>query len=702
MKKNLKLSLAITASIMSMGSLMATEPTVIGPNGVAFSGDRTSNITTNSGVMKNYVDSTINNKDGEPGHMVVGQTNIVETQEDSSSVFGNQNYVNGKNADAYGDANNTTGELAQAFGDDNLVNGKEAMAFGQKNVIGSSFTYQNRKDPNDPQVQPDVEDRRADGESQADGATVVGNANFVSAKDSITLGKNNKVGVDASSEIVTTGLAPSVGDTAARLDGQTQSDNAVTIGNDNNVKGDNNTTLGQFNKVGIANPTREGVALGFKTQVNQDYGVAIGSNAQVNAADKNDSVALGHNAIANGAKETAGQTYSIGPANGTKLEFNGSFFAGSTAAGVVSVGNSASNTYRQITNVAAGNITPTSTDAINGSQLFTTNAKIRNLADTTAKAISPNSTVDGNGNLTANINVAGNTYNNVEDAINSLGPAQQAKEVNNLNNRVDGLDSRVDGVNSRVTSLDHKMKKAVAGAYAVAALHPLDFNPDDKWSFAVGYGNYAGKNATAIGTFYQPNEDMLLSFGTSMGNGENGYNAGLSFKVGRGQHVNTTRVAMAKEIVDLRKENQDLKDRLDKIEQRLNNPFGALDPNKLSAFPDTPENHWAYQYVATLKGNGLLEGYPDGTFKGDQAMTRYEWATVFYRALMNGAPIDNNMNKALKEFSPEIQDIAASRVRVDRISGQDNDRNKVERAHVNNEDKKIKDIYGSTITPKQK
>ncbi|MCF0155687.1 MAG: S-layer homology domain-containing protein, partial [Veillonella sp.] len=255
-------------------------------------------------------------------------------------------------------------------------------------------------------------------------------------------------------------------------------------------------------------------------------------------------------------------------------------------------------------------------------------------------------------------------------------------------------------LNNRIDNLGDRMNKAVAGTAALAALHPLDFNPDDKWSFAAGYGNYRGANAAAVGAYYQPNEDLLFSVGSSMGNGENVLNAGVSFKLGRGQHVNTTRVAMAKEIIDLRKENKNLKDRLDRLEERMNNPFGSLDMSKKVDFPDVPANHWAYQYVATLAGNGIIEGYPDNTYKGQQNITRYEMAALFYRALQNGAPIDDNMNKGLIEFSPELQDIAASRVRVDRVSGKDNDRHKVERAHVNNEDRKIKDIYGSNIKTK--
>ncbi len=195
----------------------------------------------------------------------------------------------------------------------------------------------------------------------------------------------------------------------------------------------------------------------------------------------------------------------------------------------------------------------------------------------------------------------------------------------------------------------------------------------------------------------------MFSVGGSFGGGENMVNAGVSVKLGQGNHVSTSKVAMAKEIVDLRDENKDLKKRLDTMEQKMNSILGILDMGKKKDFPDVPENHWAYEYVATLAGNGILEGYPDGMFSGDRTMTRYEFAAMFYRALKNGAPVDDNMDRAMNEFEPELRQIRLDRIRVDRISGKDNDRNKVERVRVNSEDDKAnndyRDVYGSHISP---
>lgn len=246
---------------------------------------------------------------------------------------------------------------------------------------------------------------------------------------------------------------------------------------------------------------------------------------------------------------------------------------------------------QKVTGVKAGEISSTSTDAVNGSQLFATNQQV----------------------------------------------AQNAQSISKLGNRIN---------------------KVGAGAAALAALHPLDFDPDDKWDFAAGYGNYNGENAAAIGAYYRPNEDTMFSVGGSFGNGENMVNAGVSLKLGQGNHVSTSKVAMAKEIKDLRKELEGLKSALLDV-----NAGKKLDTSKLQLFPDVPKNHWAYEYVSTLKGNGVLTGYPDGEFKGDRPMTRYEFATMLYKAMLEGATLSD---KILKEFAPELERFTVDTVHQDK------------------------------------
>ena len=268
---------------------------------------------------------------------------------------------------------------------------------------------------------------------------------------------------------------------------------------------------------------------------------------------------------------------------------------------------------------------------------------------------------------------------------------------------VSGIASTQDikNVTNKVGELGTRVNRVGAGAAALAALHPLDFDPDDKWDFAAGYGNYKDAHAVAVGAFYRPNEDTMFSVGGSFGGGDNMVNAGVSLKLGQGNHVSTSRVALAKEVEDLK---AIVKAQSAEIKAMRGAMQSGTSVMKDVNFPDVPKDHWAYSYVKSLADRGLLEGYPDGEFKGDRSMTRYEFAAIIYRALQNGAPIDSNMAKAIGEFDPEINRIKdLDRIRVDRISGKDNDRNKVERVRVNNESNKEKgdyrDVYGSHISP---
>lgn len=236
----------------------------------------------------------------------------------------------------------------------------------------------------------------------------------------------------------------------------------------------------------------------------------------------------------------------------------------------------------------------------------------------------------------------------------------------------------------RINKLGNRVNKVGAGAAALAALHPMDFDPDDKWSFAAGYGNYAGENAAAVGAYYRPDEKVMFSVGGTVGNGENMVNAGISFALDRTNHVSNSRTALAREVIDLRGQLAVMGAKMAKMEKAL----GMLDETKTKLFPDIPANHWAYEYIAKLAGNGYIEGYPDGNFGGDRLMTRYEFAAMLYRAIENGAALEE---KIIKEFEPEL-----GRIRVDRISGEDGDRDKIERVRVN-DTKGERDHYGNKL-----
>lgn len=321
----------------------------------------------------------------------------------------------------------------------------------------------------------------------------------------------------------------------------------------------------------------------FGADGNQKADVKPGGTLNINGDEKNISTSVNGNSIQvklndeiNVTKVTAG-TVSVGD---TTITTDGLTIQGGPS--ITKTGIDGGN--QKVTGVAAGEISSTSTDAVNGSQLFKTD--------------------------------------------------------------------------QQVAKLGNRINKVGAGAAALAALHPLDFDPDDKWDFAAGYGNYNGENAAAIGAYYRPNEDTMFSVGGSFGNGENMVNAGVSLKLGQGNHVSTSKVAMAKEIKDLRKELEGLKSALLDV-----NAGKKLDTSKLQLFPDVPKNHWAYEYVSTLKGNGVLTGYPDGEFKGDRPMTRYEFATMLYKAMLEGATLSD---KILKEFAPELERFTVDTVHQDK------------------------------------
>ena len=272
--------------------------------------------------------------------------------------------------------------------------------------------------------------------------------------------------------------------------------------------------------------------------------------------------------------------------------------------------------------------------------------------------------------------------------------------ANDLQTQIDNstpgaINNNITNLNNRVGNVEKRVNKVGAGSAALAALHPLDFNPDDKWTIAAGYGHYHNANSAALGAFYRPNEDTMFSVGGTVGTGETQLNAGVSLRLGKRSPESRSRVAMGREIAELNARLQDMENKYNNLLQILT-PH-AIDPSKTAEFPDVPRNHWAYQYISQLAGNGILVGYPDGTFKGDVKMTRYEFATMLYRALQNGAPIDDNMKRAMNEFGPELQNIRLNHFRVDRISGTDNDRHKTERVRVNNEPKTQRDVYGSRI-----
>lgn len=416
-----------------------------------------------------------------------------------------------------------------------------------------------------------------------------------------------------------------VNNTVTGVRGDQSKDNlALGVGNTaTNVQ--HMTAIGSKNTVSDAKNT---IIVGDNRTVTGANNTVIIGSSDAATTTVNDAVAVGHNtevstvggaAIGSSSKATvaAGAVgYDIltnAPSTDTSATWK-------STASAVSVGDVANGVTRQITSVAAGT---NDTDAVNVAQL-------KRLHDM----------------------ISVNAYNTV----NVQG------DVTNLKKDVSRLDKRVN--------------KAVAGSAALAALHPLDFDPDAKWDFAAGYGHYHNGNAAALGAFYRPNEDVQLSVGSTVGNGETVVNAGLSVKVGAHSNVSRSRVAIGKEVLELKKTVALQNAQIQKLTTLLNDVAGThMKADRTTLFPDVASNHWAYEAVSDLSRRGLVEGYPDGTFGGDRLLTRYEFAEIVYRALQNGVQVDEQL---VTEFSPEM-----ALFRVDTVAKNSQGQPSIERVRVN-------------------
>ena len=600
---------------------------------------------------------------GTATSIAVGQGNSITSATGSSSAYGNQNIVNGDQANAFGDGNTVTGAYAQAFGDSNVINGTHAIGYGYRNTVKESDA--NFRDRDYDNESDDRTKKLGDWRSNS---VAIGSENIAAGSSALAVGHESKalmneaiaVGHSANAErtwstaIGTRANASEVRSQAIGYEAKAAGYKANAIGSGAQATGAHTNAIGssaiasgdhaQAYGAGAQAQGERANAFGSDAHAAADYAMAIGDHSV--ASDAN-SVAIGYksqSAPATSVNSASVATTSITSGAPIATHTYGGFAGvGSAAKGSVSVGQVGQE--RQIKNVAAGEISATSTDAVNGSQLFS---------------------------------VANDLQNQIDNSTNGA-----------INNNITNLTNRVGDVEQRVN-------KVGAGSAALAALHPLDFNPDDKWTVAAGYGHYHNANSAALGAFYRPNEDTMISVGSTVGNGNPQLNAGVSIRLGKRAPESRSRVAMGREIAELNARLQDMENKYNNLLQILN-PH-AIDPSKTAEFPDVPRNHWAYQYISQLAGNGILVGYPDGTFKGDATMTRYEFATMLYRALQNGAPIDDNMRRAMDEFQPELQNIRLNHYRVDRISGADNDRHKTERVRVNNEPHNQRDVYGSRIS----
>ena len=437
----------------------------------------------------------------------------------------------------------------------------------------------------------------------------------------------------------------------------TNSKNSLVMGDNREVKDANHAVLIGSTDSKTTTSVNNAVAVGHNTNVTVEGGVALGSESK--------------STVAAGA---------VGYDPSTKAQSTNTDSTWKATKSAISVGDADNNITRQITSVAAGT---KDTDAVNVAQLKKLQNQVNANGSTTVSAgkhINVTTTTNGTTKdykVSLSDDITNQITNNTTNINNIQGDVTNIKKnVTNIQGDITNIKQDVTNMGRNVARLDKKVNKSVAGAAALAALHPLDFDPDAKWDFAAGYGHYHDGNAAALGAFYRPNEDLQFSVGSTVGNGETVVNAGMSVKVGAHSNVSRSRVAIGKEVLELKKTVAVQNAQIQKLTALLNGLAGTnMKADRSTLFPDVPNNHWAYAAVSDLSRRGLVEGYPDGTFGGDRMLTRYEFAQIVYRAIQNGVAVDDRL---VSEFGPEM-----ALFRVDTIAKNHEGQPTIERVRVN-------------------
>ena len=598
------------------------------------------------------------------GSVAIGNNTYART---GSTMIGSHNY-RGAIGDITIDTDNngTRGAnlnvYATTVGANSFSNGAFTTTTGTYNVISSTYTGGRFSTPTQ-NFGATVNGAFNSIESTSGGSTagvataITGVANRVANSNGVLVyGAGNEI-TNSSTSFSTPGeSATSVKDFADKLKTAVTSSNGagatMAFGGGNKADytlrtsmiGVNNTVTGVR-----GNQSKDNLAIGVgNTGTKVQHMTVIGSKNTV--SDANNTLVLGDNRTVTSANNTV----ILGSSdNGTTTTVNDAVAVGHNTE-VSVVGGTAIGSGSKAT-VAAGAV---------GYDILT-NAPSTNTSATWKSTASAVSVGDAGNNVTRQItSVAAGT--NDTDAVN-------VAQLKQLRNNIGG---DITNINGTVSRLDKRVNKAVAGSAALAALHPLDFDPDAKWDFAAGYGHYHNGNAAALGAFYRPNEDVQLSVGSTVGNGETVVNAGLSVKVGAHSNVSRSRVAIGKEVLELKKTVALQNAQIQKLTTLLNGVAGTnMKADRTTLFPDVPSNHWAYEAVSDLSRRGLVEGYPDGTFGGDRLLTRYEFAEIVYRAIQNGVQVNEQL---VTEFSPEM-----ALFRVDTVAKNHQGQPTIERVRVN-------------------
>ena len=614
--------------------------TTIGANSFS-NGAFTTNTGTYNIISSEYNGGRMANPLKNFGATITGSLNSIESQ------TANNRYA--------GIANSIVGTANRTF------NSNGSIVMGVGNEITNSITTISAPSDGGNSAKALADSLRgAIKNSKSGGATMAlggGNKADYTLRTSI-IGVNNTI-TGTSGDESTNNLSIGVGNTGDKIK------NTTIIGTENNITNSTGTLV-----------------LGDKrTVTNASHAVVMGSSDNGTTMNVDDAVAVGHNtdvsvaggaAIASEAKAGVDKG-EVGYDPSTKAASTKTNATWKSTRAAVSVGDVDNGVTRQITSVAAGS---KDTDAVNVAQLKQLQNQVNSVGSTTVSA-GNHIKVDAmtNGNVKDyKVSLADDITNQINNNTTNITNIQG--DVNNIKQDVTNIQNNITNIGQNVSRFDRKINRGVAGAAALAALHPLDFDPDAKWDFAAGYGHFHDGNAAALGAFYRPNEDVQLSIGSTLGNGETIVNAGLSVKVGAHSNVSRSRVAVGKEVLELKKTVAVQNAQIQKLTAIINSLAGMnMKADRTTLFPDVPSNHWVYDAVYALSERGLVEGYPDGTFGGDRMMTRYEFAQIVYRAIQNGVSVDERL---VTEFGPEM-----ALFRVDTVAKDANGQPIIERVRVN-------------------
>lgn len=614
--------------------------TTIGANSFS-NGAFTTNTGTYNIISSEYNGGRLANPVKNFGATITGSLNSIESQTANNWYAGIANSI-------VGTANRT-------------FNSNGSIVMGAGNEITNSITTISAPSDGGNSAKALADSLRgAIKNSKSGGATMAlggGNKADYTLRTSI-IGVNNTI-TGASGNESTNNLSIGVGNTGDKVK------NTTVIGTENNITNSTGTLV-----------------LGDKrTVTNASHAVIMGSSDNGTTMNVDDAVAVGHNtdvsvaggaAIASEAKAGVDKG-EVGYDPSTKAASTETNATWKSTRAAVSVGDVDNGVTRQITSVAAGS---KDTDAVNVAQLKQLQNQVNSVGSTTVSAgnhIKVDATTNGNVK-DYKVSLADDITNQINNNTTNITNIQG--DVNNIKQDVTNIQNNITNIGQNISRFDRKINRGVAGAAALAALHPLDFDPDAKWDFAAGYGHFHDGNAAALGAFYRPNEDVQLSIGSTLGNGETVVNAGLSVKVGAHSNVSRSRVAVGKEVLELKKTVAVQNAQIQKLTAIINSLAGMnMKADRTTLFPDVPSNHWAYDAVYALSERGLVEGYPDGTFGGDRMMTRYEFAQIVYRAIQNGVSVDERL---VTEFGPEM-----ALFRVDTVAKNHQGQPIIERVRVN-------------------